>query len=124
MKIKTIAYLLLVLILSQSCVIYQKTPVSDESEYRRGKAKVVRNIVSVRNIREIEIKFIIEGDSIYYVRTRQIHNKIPFDPSQFESVYLIDKAKSTIGTIAVVVGIVAIPFIVLFGLLLINGGFF
>ena len=120
MKIRTIAYLLLVIILSQSCVIYQKSPVSHESEYKRGKAKVHR----YNRNNEIEIKFIIEGDSIYYKRRYPPRNIVPFDPSQFESVYLIDKAKSTIGTIAVVVGIVAIPFVVLYGLLLLNGGFF
>ena len=111
MKIKTLAYLLLVLILSQSCVIYQKIPVSPEGEYKRGKAKVLK----YNRNNEIEIKFIIKGDSIYYVRRHRKGNKVPFDPSQFESVFLIDKAKSTIGTIAVVVGIVAIPFVVLFG---------
>ena len=108
---KSISLFLLVLILSQSCVIYQKSPVSPEGEYKRGKAKVLK----YNRNNEIEIKFIIEGDSIYYVRRHLTRNKVPFDPSQFESVYLIDKAKSTIGTIAVVAGIAAIPFVVLFG---------
>ena len=97
---------------------------SHESEYKRGKAKVHR----YNRNNEIEIKFIIEGDSIYYKRRYPPRNIVPFDPSQFESVYLIDKTKSIIGTTAAVIGIIAIPVVAFYGFVFIgvtiNGGWF
>jgi hypothetical protein len=67
---KTITYILIVFILCQSCVVYQKTPVPLSESYDKGKVKVITNTDE-----KLKFKKIIQKDSIYYgVNNKKLKN--------------------------------------------------
>ena len=81
------AIFLLVNILLQSCVVYQKTSVPLESAVEKGKVKLITTTGNKLNFRKIE-----KVDSIYYGTLNSIKYHIP--PDEVEAIYLIDKKKS------------------------------
>jgi hypothetical protein len=83
MKKQPILCFLLLFILFQSCVVYQKTPVSFEDAINKKKAKLITT-----NGREIILQNIIKEDSIYYGVL--IDQRVPLPPEQIQSIYLED----------------------------------
>ena len=100
---KSVSVTLLAIILLQSCVVYQKTPVSLEKAYERGNAKVI-----LANNKTMEVKNIVKGDTLWY--SHNIGNtyiKVPVKASDVISVYLKDDKKTKNTRIWVVAGLVA-----------------
>lgn len=92
-KVKKLSiYLALIaLILSQSCAVYQKTPVSlSEASFAQSRVKVI-NISGEK----ISFKKIIAEDSVYYGIVGR--EKIRLTPAQINSIYL-KEAKSVDGS--------------------------
>ena len=56
MKRKAISFLLTLLIVSQSCVAYQKTPDPINKAYNQGMVKVISNMVTKMNFKEIVLE--------------------------------------------------------------------
>ena len=89
MKKRTIAYLLTVLILSQSCAVYQKTSVPLESAVDKGKVKVIGD----KKTRKYD-NIILKGAMYYGVSSIETHpgNIIeinqPIDTTTTSEIYL------------------------------------
>jgi hypothetical protein len=113
MKKRTIAYLILLLTLSQSCVIYQKTPVALSEAHDRGKVKVITNTDE-----KLMFKKIIQKDSIYYGLTpkrRKIDGKQGWvditqqlNVDEVRAIYLKDQNRSNTATITITI-LITIP---------------
>jgi ribosomal protein L20A (L18A) len=92
-KVKRLSiYLVLIaIILSQSCAVYQKTPVSlSEASFAQSRVKVINTSGD-----KISFKKIIAVDSLYYgIAGRE---KIRLAPAQINSIYLIE-SKSVEGS--------------------------
>ena len=92
-KVKKLSiYLVLIaIILSQSCAVYQKTPVSlSEASFAQSRVKVINTSGD-----KISFKKIIAVDSLYYgIAGRE---KIRLAPAQINSIYLIE-SKSVEGS--------------------------
>ncbi len=112
---KAISLFLLVLILSQSCVIYQKTPVSISESTNKGKVKIVKT-----NGEKVALKGMVYDNGTYW-GLRKGYSKdheYKIDPAQVAEVYVIDKRDSRTASIILAVGIViAIPLALLIILL-------
>lgn len=89
---KSLSLVLLATILLQSCVAYQKTSVSLEQAYNKGKVKLVDMHGNKHTIQNIEMK-----DSIYYAFIKE--KRTILYESQISSIYLVDKKKSKTQTI-------------------------
>ena len=91
MKKRTIAYLLTILILSQSCAVYQKTSVPLESAVDKGKVKLISTSGRAHYFAKIE-----KEDSIYYGRisSDKWSDKLLISPTSVEALYLFDKKES------------------------------
>lgn len=59
---KSISFVLLVVILLQSCIVYQKTSIPIEDGYEQGRAKVFLN-----DEKTMEVKNIVKGDTLWYI---------------------------------------------------------
>ena len=102
MKKRTIAYVLTLLILCQSCVAYQKTSVSLNEAQNQGWVKV-KNSYGNR----FEFKNIYIEDSVYYGLHRPVD--IRLDSGSISGIYLQDKKKSQLLlTFAVVTPIILV----------------
>ena len=85
---KSISILFLVTILLQSCVVYQKTPVSINEAYKRGsRVKIISKLGESYIFNGIYIK-----DSIYY--GVEGDNLVRLDTAQISGIYLQDNKKS------------------------------
>ena len=88
---KSVSILLLVSLLFQSCVVYQKTSVSFNEAIDNGNVKVV-DALGTHKYKSIEL-----SDSIYYGFSKDINNdekKTPIDTAAITAVYLKDIKKS------------------------------
>ncbi len=92
MKKKSISFVLLAVILLQSCVAYQKTSVSLDSAVDKGKVKVVKTSGNEFRFKNIYIK-----NNIYYgdAKTQEIR----IDTTQIKNIYLKDRKKSNKRTV-------------------------
>ena len=106
---QSISIVLLVTILLQSCVVYQKTSVSLNEAYDRGNVKIKST-----NGKNKKYTNIIMEDSIYY-GVQDWHNKLPILPASIDSIYLKDKKKSArliwLIPLSVGVGLISLSFI-------------
>ena len=96
MKKKTFPYLLIALMLTQSCVVYQKTPVPIEQAYDKGKIKVVNTFGSKLFFKNM----VIEGETYFAM---QGQNKIKIDQAQVSAIYLKDIKKSKTRTLILII---------------------
>jgi hypothetical protein len=62
MSKKSAVFVLLAVMLQQSCVVYQKTPVALEDAYDRGRVKVIFTDGSKLKIKNLKL----EADEVYY----------------------------------------------------------
>jgi hypothetical protein len=87
----SIYFILIAMILSQSCAVYQKTPVSlSEASFAQSRVKVINTSGD-----KISFKKIIAEDSLYYgIAGRE---KIRLAPAQINAIYL-KEAKSIDGS--------------------------
>ena len=87
MKKRTIAYLLLLLILSQSCVVYEKAsiPLPYAALYE-SKAKIIKTNSAI-----IYVEDIVKVDSVYYMVYGQ--KRIPLKPSDVKAIYMREMNK-------------------------------
>ena len=87
MKKTTIGYLLTFLILSQSCVVYEKasTPLAYAALYE-DKAKIIKTNSAI-----IYVEDIVKVDSVYYMVYGQ--KRIPLKPSDVKAIYMRDMNK-------------------------------
>ena len=92
---KTIPYLLLVLMFTQSCVVYQKTPVPIDQAYNKGKVKVVTTPGSKYVFKNI----VLEDETYSGIEGK---NKINIDTAQVAAIYLKDIKKSKTRTIILI----------------------
>ena len=104
MKKRTIAYLLLLLILSQSCVVYQKSSVSVDDAVNKGKVMVVNN-----EGKKIYLKNIIYEDGAYY-GIWDNNQMVPMDSTDSIDFYLKDIKASQNRTGLAIVGFIIIFF--------------
>ena len=98
---KSISIFLLVIILLQSCVAYQKTSVSLDEATNTGKVKLIDTHGRVYQIINIEMQ-----DSVYYGFIAK--EKTVLYEAQFSGIYLQDKKKSKTQTIIFTVSMYAI----------------
>ena len=119
---KLISSFLLVIILLQSCVVYQKTSVSLEEAVDKGKVKLI-----TKKGEKVKYKKIIQKDSIYYgfdlKKLKNVDgvfewNEITYQlwDTEIESIHIKDKEKSTTRTIFLVLG--SIPVVLILGTLI------
>ena len=109
MKKQLISIVLLVTILLQSCVLYQKTPVSISESTNKGKVKIVKT-----NGEKVALKGMVYDYGTYWGLRKGYSkdHRYKIDATQVAEVYLIDKRESRTASILVVVGIViAIPLV-------------
>ena len=104
--------MLLAVILLQSCVAYQKTPVSLKEAENMGKAKVVFTSDSTKKWLTSEQilypKNIISKEDAYFIEKGK--HSVPLDTAAVQSVYLKDVKKSKRQTIAaIILPVVLIP---------------
>lgn len=89
---KSASFVLLAVILLQSCVVYQQISVSPDSAVDKGKVKVVTTS---------GLEFIFENmyikNNIYYGHTKS--QEIRIDTTQIKNIYLKDKKKSNKRTV-------------------------
>ena len=108
MKKRTIAYLFMLLMLSQSCVIYSKTSVSLESAYDQGPVKMITKLGNERYYKKIAF----EDNTYYGVNNMQRKTAyLPLDSTEISNIYLKDKDKSITRTVVLV--LTGIPIILL-----------
>ena len=98
--------------LSQSCVVYQKTSVSLEEAYNSGRAKV-----KLINREPIYYEYIYLQDNIYYGKLALTRKGTPLYAHQISSIYLKDFKKSELQTIFLVLGIIVMPPLIIYGLI-------
>ena len=99
---KLTSLLLLVLLLAQSCVVYQKVSVPIEDAYDQGRVKMITK----SGDKMIFNKIIFANNVTYFgVTGRKTISNILIDPNNIESIYLQNKKKSTVGTILVLIPI-------------------
>ena len=91
MKKRTIGYLLTLLILSQSCVVYQKTSVPLEYAVDKGKVKLITTYGE-----KFKLRYIEKEDSTYYGKLKLSDKVLPIPPAVVDSIFLKDKKKSTL----------------------------
>ena len=89
MKKKNIPCLLIVLMLTQSCVVYQKTPVPIDQAYNKGKVKVVNTLGS-----KLFFKNMVLEDKTYFGIQGKNKTKTKIDTAQVSAIYLKDFKKS------------------------------
>jgi hypothetical protein len=117
-NIKYIAYALSALMLMQSCIVYNKTPVSvDEAVATNNKVKVY----SIENKKHIFNKLVKEEDKIYGISSLKGLNKSLFAqyvkeidqkkelvkillPFEIKEIYTFNKKRSTILTLVAIFG--------------------
>ena len=102
---KSISLFLLVLILSQSCVIYQKNPVSISESTNKGKVKIVRTNGEKVALKSLEYDF-LNGTYWGLRKGYSKDHRYKIDPTQVTEVYLIDKRDSRTASIILAIGIV------------------
>ncbi len=91
---KSISIILLATILLQSCVAYQKTSVSLNEAYDRGKVEVINNVGKSTRFTNIILK-----DSIYYgINSANRFVEEPLDSLNISAIYLQDIKESRINT--------------------------
>ena len=93
MKKQTIGYLLTLLILSQSCVVYQKTSVPLSEAHNQGRVKVTNTVGMNFDFLNIELR-----DGVYYGLHKKSITRLY--SAQISSIYLQDKQKSKTQSIA------------------------
>ena len=98
---KSISVLLLVIMLLQSCVAYQKTSVSLNEATDRGRVLLIDTHGSAYHLQNIEME-----DSIHYGMIAK--EKTIIYEAQFSSIYLQDKKKSKTQKIIVLVSLGAL----------------
>jgi hypothetical protein len=96
---------LFVIVLLQSCIVYQTSPTSLSDAQDKGKVKVVNSLED-----EIQLDNIYVKDSLYYGVLDKSHFQL--DSNQISRVYLLDSAatkklnkKGIIITTSIVIGI-------------------
>ena len=117
MNKQSISIVLLATILLQSCVIYQKTPVSISESTNKGKVKIVRT-----NGEKVALKGMVYDNGTYWGLRKGYSkdHRYKIDPTQVAEVYIIDKRDSRTASIILAIGIViAIP--LTFWILLMEG---
>ena len=117
MNKQSISIVLLATILLQSCVIYQKTPVSISESTNKGKVKIVRT-----NGEKVALKGMVYDNGTYWGLRKGYSkdHRYKIDATQVAEVYIIDKRDSRTASIILAIGIViAIP--LTFWILLMEG---
>ena len=102
---KSVSILLLTIILLQSCVIYQKTPVSISESTNKGKVKIVRTNGKRVALKGMEYDFL---NGVYWGLRKGYSkdHRYKIDPTQVSEVYIIDKHTSKTTSIVVAVGVI------------------
>ena len=98
--LKSISLSLIALLLLQTCVVYQKTPVAISEAHDRGKVMVITNADE-----KLMFKKIIQKDSIYYGLTTKRGGDITqqLNVDEVMAIYLKDQNRSNRATIIVTV---------------------
>ena len=109
MKKRTIAYLLTLFILCQSCVIYQNTSVPIESAIDKGQAKLI-----MKSGKKVHLDKIEKEDSLYYAWNSMWEDKILIYPTSVEAIYLKDSASSTAASVVLFVILPIVALIVIY----------
>jgi hypothetical protein len=110
---KRLKYILVLLVLglSQSCMVYQKVPITLEEAYDKGNVQVVTNAGKAYEFRKI----IIEDDIYYGVNRKSEISNIALDSKYISSIFLADKQKTILATTLLI-----IPFAVLLAISMAN----
>ena len=125
MKKKSISYFLLILIVTQSCVVYHKVPVSITEAHDKGKVLIIdslKNKTKAENIEKVDDKYYIpyrvwkKGEDS---KNHWFEGKKQLNADNIK-IYLRDRNKSIVRTI----GLVALAPFVGFGLYILFGLFF
>ena len=103
---KSIILLLLAALLLQSCIAYQKTPVSLKEAENAGKVKVVTAVDKKLTLKNIKL----QGE-VYYAEGGK-HENMVLDSAQIKAVFLKDLKKSKRRTWITTLGI-GIPILLL-----------
>ena len=115
---KPISIVLLATMLLQSCVVYQKTPISLSESYDKGNVKVI-----TKTDKKLKFNKIIQKDSLYYGFNRK-KQKIDDDiyewvditqqlkVDEIRAIYLKDQNRSTSATITFAI-LITIPLSIL-----------
>lgn len=120
LKRKTISFLLVIALITQSCSVYKKTAVTiDEAVTADRKILVVKTDNS-----KIKFKRIEEIDGVYYglIKTKGRIEKIPLTESDLKTIRVLDKTATTVGNVAIVVGSLGIVVLVIAAIALSNWG--
>ena len=110
---RQIVIFILVNILLQNCVVYQKTSVPIDSAINKGKVKLIST-----DGRKIHFQKIEKEDSLYYGTLKS--GKWPIPVAEVESIYMIDKKGSNILTWIIVPLAVGITITII----IVNNGFY
>ncbi len=104
LKYKSILYMLALLLIVQSCVVYKKTPVSLEQ------AKIANQKTLVTTVDKVKYKFnrILLIDGMYYgeIKKGNKYEMVLLNETDIKNIRPIDKTASTLGNIAIIVGTV------------------
>jgi hypothetical protein len=102
---KSVSFVLLATMLIQSCVVYQKAPVSIDEAYNTKAVKIITKDGQAKVFENI-----VKEDSLYYGVLWDKHTLLSLE--EIESVYLKDVDKSKKRTILTLVGI-SVPLLAL-----------
>jgi hypothetical protein len=91
---KSVSFVLLAVILLQSCVVYQQTSVPLDGAVDRGKVKLVNTSGNEFRFKNMYIK-----DSIYYGDSKS--QEIRIDTTEIKNIYLKDRKKSIKRTVLI-----------------------
>jgi hypothetical protein len=120
LKNKTVCFLLVIALSLQSCVVYQKAPVTlDEAVVTNRKILVVKTDNTKLKLIDIEK---IDGNYYGYIKIKHKIEKIPLTESDLKTIRILDRTKTTIGNVAIVVGSLGIVFLVVAAIELSNWG--
>ena len=109
---KTSCWLLAVMLVLQSCSIYQKTPVS----LNEAAAAQTRVLVTRTNEQKVRFKRIEQIDGSYFGRknVKGENVKIPLTESDIKSVRVLDKSKTALANVGIcVVSLLVVAVVIL-----------
>lgn len=110
LKTKTVCFLLVILLVLQSCSVYKKTPVTlAEAATADRKVLVIKSDNTKLKFTRIEQ---IEGSYYGRVKTRSGIDKIPLTESDLKTIRVLDKTATTVGNVAIVVGSLGVVLLV------------
>lgn len=109
-KTKTVCFLLVIVLVLQSCSVYKKTPVTlEQAATSNRKVLVIKSDNTKLKFTRIEQ---IEGSYYGRIKTRAGIEKIPLTESDLKTIRVLDKTATTVGNVAIVVGSLGIVLLV------------